>query len=129
MVIDTSALIAILEREPDARSLAVALESDPMRLLSAAHFLEASIGAEVRAGAGGVRELDHLIETADIQVIEVDHRQALEARRAYAIYGKGRHAASLNFGDCFAYALAKVRGQALLFKGGDFSKTDITPVV
>lgn len=129
MVIDTSALMAILQREPESRSFNEAIESASTRLLSAGNFVEVSIVAEARAGAEGLRELDHFLETAGIEVVDVDRRQALEARRAFALYGRGRHPAGLNFGDCFAYALAKLRTQTLLYKGDDFSKTDLTPAI
>jgi len=105
------------------------IEADPARLLSAGNFVEVSIVAEVPAGAEGLRELDHFLETADIEVVDVDRHQATAARRAFALYGKGRHRPGLNFGDCFAYALAKVTGQPLLYKGDDFSKTDLSKAV
>jgi ribonuclease VapC len=129
MVIDSSALQAILQREPEARFFNEAIEADPARLLSAGNFVEVSIVAEVPAGAEGLRELDHFLETADIEVVDVDRHQATAARRAFALYGKGRHRPGLNFGDCFAYALAKVTGQPLLYKGDDFSKTDLSKAV
>lgn len=129
MVIDTSALMAILQREAESRDFNEAIESASARLLSAGNFVEVSIVAEVRAGAEGLRELDHFLETARIEVVDVDRRQALEARRAFTLYGKGRHPAGLNFGDCFAYALAKLETQTLLYKGEDFSKTDLTPAI
>lgn len=127
MVIDTSALLAILQREPESRAFNQAIEAAASRLLSAGNFVEVSIVVEARTGAAGIRELDHFVETAGIEVEDVDRRQAMEARRAFQIYGKGRHRAGLNFGDCFAYALAKIRVQPLLYKGGDFSATDVIP--
>lgn len=127
MVIDTSALLAILQREPESRAFNRAIEAAASRLLSAGNFVEVSIVVEARTGAAGIRELDHFVETAGIEVEDVDRRQAMEARRAFQIYGKGRHRAGLNFGDCFAYALAKIRAQPLLYKGGDFSATDVIP--
>lgn len=129
MVIDTSALMAILQREPESRAFNEAIESASMRLLSAGNFVEVSIVVEARAGAEGAREMDHFLETAGIELVDVDRRQALEARRAFGLYGRGRHRAGLNFGDCFAYALAKVRAQPLLYKGGDFSATDLVPAI
>lgn len=127
MVIDTSALLAILQREPESRVFNEAIEVAASRLLSAGNFVEVSIVVEARTGAAGIRELDHFLETAGIEVVDVDGRQAMEARRAFQIYGKGRHRAGLNFGDCFAYALSKIRAQPLLYKGGDFSATDVIP--
>lgn len=129
MVIDTSALLAILQREPESRVFNEAIEAAASRLLSAGNFVELSIVVEARTGAAGIRELDHFLETAGIEVVDVDGRQAMEARRAFQIYGKGRHQAGLNFGDCFAYALAKIRTQSLLYKGGDFSATDVITAV
>lgn len=129
MVIDTSALLAILQREPESRVFNETIEAAPMRLLSAGNFVEVSIVVEARTGAAGIRELDHFLETAGIEVVDVDVRQAMEARRAFELYGKGRHQAGLNFGDCFAYALAKIQAQPLLYKGGDFSETDLLPAI
>ena len=96
-----------------------------MRRTSAASFLEASIVLESRQGADGVRLLDLLIESAGIEVVAVDFAQAKIARRAFANLGKGRHPAGLNYGDCFAYALASQFGEPLLCKGDDFSRTDL----
>jgi ribonuclease VapC len=128
MVLDTSALIAILCDEPEAPAIESAIELDPVRLLSAASLVEASIVIEARYGSAGGRELDLLINKARMEVVSVDAEQAELAREAYRRYGRGRHAAALNFGDCFAYALASFRGEPLLFKGEDFSKTDLPPV-
>jgi ribonuclease VapC len=125
MVIDTSALIAILSDEPDAAQFAQAIESNTERLISAASLLETSIVIETRYGEKGGRKLDELVREAQIQVIPVTNGQAEIARIAYRMYGKGRHPAALNFGDCFAYALAKISKQPLLFKGDDFNQTDI----
>ena len=125
MVIDTSALVALLCLEPEARDLARAIEADPQRLVSAAAWLETSIVIEARYGADGGRELDLLAAKAGILIRDVDQQQAEFAREAWRRYGKGRHPAGLNFGDCFSYALAKASGEPLLFKGEDFSRTDI----
>lgn len=124
MVIDTSALVAILENEPERRSFIDAIAADPVRLVSAATLLEAGIVLESRRGEHAGRELDLFLHRAKVQVVPVDESQVEVARAAYRRYGKGRHAAGLNFGDCFSYALAKVRGQPLLFKGDDFRLTD-----
>lgn len=125
MVLDTSALLAILLGEPERRAFSEAIEAAEHRLLSAASFVEASMILESRHGAEGVRELDRLLAVANVDVIAVDREQALVAREAFRTYGKGRHAVGLNVGDCFAYALAAVRAEPLLFKGGDFSATDV----
>lgn len=128
MVIDTSALLAMLLDEPERRAFAQAIEAAERRALSAANFVEASMILEARYGAEGVRELDRLLAVADVEIVPVDREQAEAARDAFRAYGKGRHAAGLNFGDCFAYALAAVRGEPLLFKGNDFTATDVARV-
>ncbi len=129
MVIDTSALLAILQDEPERRAFNEAIEAAASRALSAANFVEASIVMEVRQGAEGVRDLDELLEKAGVEIVEVSLEQAREARRAYASFGRGRHAANLNYGDCLAYALARSRGEPLLFKGDGFRATDLVPAV
>lgn len=129
MVIDTSALVAILCNEPDAPLFEAAIETDPTRLISAATLLETAIVIEARFGEDGGRELDLLIHKAQIEIAPFDQEQAEIAREAYRIYGRGRHAAALNYGDCFAYALSTVRGEPLLYKGDDFAKTDIQRAV
>lgn len=128
MVIDSSAVLAVLLNEENAGRLAQAIEADPQRLLSAANLLEASIVIESRKGEAGGRELDLLLYRAAIEVVAVDQDQAEIARGAWRRFGKGRDRAGLNYGDCFAYALAQSRGQRLLFQGGAFSQTDIEPV-
>ncbi len=128
MIIDTSAIIAILGDEPERREFNEVIESTADCSLSVASFVEASIVLEARHGYDGVRDLDLLISTAGIELVQVDASQARIARDAFRRYGKGRHPAGLNFGDCFSYALAKVTRQPLLFKGDDFSLTDIASV-
>lgn len=128
MVVDTSALVAVLLNEPEAAALALAIEADPVRLLSAANLVETSIVIEARVGEAGGRELDLLIQKAAIEVVAVDADQAELGRHAYRQFGKGRHPAGLNYGDCFAYALAHSAGEPLLFTGDDFSKTDVAAV-
>jgi ribonuclease VapC len=128
MVIDTSALIAILGYEAEAPQFAEAIQSDPVRLISAASLLECAIVIEARYGQAGGDKLDQLLYVAQIQVEPVTAEQVAAARLAFRTYGKGRHPAALNFGDCFAYALAKISEEPLLFKGDDFSQTDIQPV-
>ena len=125
MVIDTSALIAILQDEPERRSFNEAIEAADGCVLSVASFVEASMIIESRYGPDGIRALDLFIAKAKIGLVEVDADQAHVARGAFRDYGKGRHPAGLNFGDCFAYALAKTLGEPLLFKGRDFSLTDV----
>ena len=127
MVVDTSVLLAILQDEPERRRFNEALESADSRLMSVATFVETSIVIESRYGAEGLRDLDLLLERAGLELVPVDVEQARAARAAYSRYGKGRHPAALNFGDCFSYALARVLGEPLLFKGGDFSQTDLQP--
>ena len=128
MVIDTSALIAILGYETEAAQFAAAIQDDPVRLISAASLLECAIVIEARYGQAGGDKLDELLQAAQIKVEPVTAEQVVAARLAYRTYGKGRHPAGLNFGDCFAYALAKITGEPLLFKGDDFSQTDIQQV-
>ena len=125
MVIDTSAVLAILGDEPEADLLAEKIALAGARWISAASLLETAIVVEARHGVAGGQKLDELIATARIRVEPVTVGQVTIARLAYRTYGKGRHPAGLNFGDCFSYALAKLRNQPLLFKGGDFSQTDL----
>jgi len=129
MVIDSSALIAILTNEPDAPYFAQAIAEDPLRLMSAASWLETAIVIEARFGLPGGKEFDSLIEVAQIHVEMVTFEQVAVARTAYRKFGKGSgHPAGLNFGDCFSYALAKITGEPLLFKGEDFTYTDVRSV-
>src|SRR5437879_3445275 len=129
MVIDTSASVAILEDEPERRAFNEAIEAAASRLMSAANFVEASIAIESRYGAEGLRDLDLFVDRSGIEVVAVDAEQARMARLGFSRFGKGRHLAALNFGDCFAYALARVLGEPLLFKGTDFSRTDVSSVL
>jgi len=125
MVIDTSAALVILFAEPEDEAFAAAIEADPARFMSAVSVLEASIVVEARKGLSGGRELDLLLHRAAIEVVPFTAGQLEIARAAYRRFGRGNHAAALNFGDCCAYALATSLGEALLFKGRDFAKTDI----
>jgi ribonuclease VapC len=127
-VIDTSAVIAVLLAASPALQVAQAIEAGAPRLLSAASLLEASIVIETRKGEAGGRELDLLIYRAGIEIVAVDGDQAEIARTAWRRFGKGRHRAGLNYGDCFAYALAKSRDLPLLFCGDDFTHTDLQRV-
>jgi len=129
MIIDTSAIMAILRDEPERRRFNEIIEAAPQKRISAATLVELSIVTEVRHGAEGMRELDLYLATAGIETLAVDRTQALLAREAFRRFGKGRHRAALNFGDCFPYALAKSLEEPLLFKGGDFGLTDITAAV
>jgi ribonuclease VapC len=125
MVIDTSAIVAIALNEPDAAELEVRIADDPLRLISAATVLEATVVLETRLGDAGGREFDLWLLKIGAEILPVDVEQADAARRAWRRFGKGRHAAALNYGDCFSYALALTRGEPLLFKGEDFAKTDV----
>ena len=129
MIIDTSAIIAILRDEPEAQFCAMAIESAAQRRVSAANFLEAAVVIDGSRDPVASRRFDELVREAHLTVEPVTEAQARIARDAYRDFGKGSgHPAQLNFGDCFAYALAKATGEPLLFKGNDFTHTDITPV-
>lgn len=125
MVIDTSVIVAIALNEPDAGKLEVRIADDPVRLISAATVLEATIVLETRFGDSGGREFDLWLLKVGAEIVPVDIDQVDAARRAWRRYGRGRHAAALNYGDCFSYALAMTRGEPLLFKGDDFAITDV----
>jgi len=114
MVLDTSALAAILFDEPERRAFNEMVAGDATRLLSAASFVETAIVVESRFGEAGGRDLDLFLHRAEIDIVAVDADQAEIARRAFRNFGRGRHAAGLNFGDCFAYALARASGEPLL---------------
>lgn len=125
MVVDSSALVAILRKEPEAARFTRAILRDSVRLISAANLLEAGIVIDNQAGPSAGRRLDAFVERARIGIEPVTEEQVRIARQAYVDFGRGNHPAGLNFGDCFAYALAKTSGEALLFKGDDFAQTDI----
>ena len=129
MIIDTSAIRAILQDEPDRRRFTEAIEAAATPRISAATFLEASMVIQSRFGAEGVQRLDMLLETARVEMMAVDPAQARIARQAFIDFGKGRHPAGLNFGDCFTFALARQLGEPLLCKGGDFAQTDLELVL
>jgi ribonuclease VapC len=124
-VLDTSAIIAILFDEPDAEVLERQIADDPVRLVSAGSVIEATIIIESRLGDAGGREFDLWLQRASIEIVPVDVEQTEMARRAWRRFGKGRHPAGLNYGDCFSYALAVTRDEPLLFKGNDFARTDV----
>jgi ribonuclease VapC len=126
MIIDTSALIAILRDEPEAVSCARAIEAVSDRRVSAANYVEAALVIDGSRDPIASRRFDEFFEEAELVIEPVTERQAKIAREAYRDFGKGSgHPAKLNFGDCFAYALAKVRGEPLLYKGTDFAHTDL----
>lgn len=125
MIIDTSALVGILDQEAEAERFARAIIAAPERMLSAANLVETGIVVQVRRGDEATRDLDLLLAKLKIDIIPVSARQAELARKAFRRFGRGRHPARLNFGDCFAYALAKDCSAPLLFKGNDFARTDI----
>jgi ribonuclease VapC len=125
MVVDTSALLAILEGESTAQRLVDALSAADAIRVSAGTALEAGIVVEARRGEAGGRELDLLLRRLRADVVGVTAEHVEIARDAYRRFGKGRHPAALEFGDCFAYALASALGEPLMFVGNDFSRTDV----
>lgn len=125
MILDTSALVAILADETDSELYINAISRAPRCRISAGNFLELSIVMEGQFGADVLRQSDAFFRRAGILIEPVTVEQAHTARQAFHDFGKGRHPAALNYGDCFAYALAKATGEPLLFKGEDFKKTDI----
>jgi ribonuclease VapC len=130
VIVDTSALIAILRDEPEAPAMAQAIEKATERRISAANWLEAAVVIDGSRDAVASRRFDELLSVARIAVAPVTELQAQIARAAYRDFGRGSgHPAGLNFGDCFAYALAKDAGEPLLFKGDDFTQTDVVPAL
>jgi len=125
MIVDTSALVAILAEEPDSEVYIQAISRAPHCRISAGNFLELSIVIDGQFGADVLRQCDAIFRRVGFVIEPVTVEQVHVARQAYHDFGKGRHAAGLNFGDCFAYALAKATGEPLLFKGEDFKKTDV----
>jgi ribonuclease VapC len=128
MVIDTSAIIACLLGEPERIPFVAAMEADPVRLISVVGVVEASFVMLGRKRAEGLTDLQAFLDDGEIERVPVDVRQAEAAVEAFRRFGRGRHPARLNIGDCFAYALAKTTGEPLLFKGADFARTDIVAV-
>ena len=126
MVIAPSALLAILQDEPERRAFNELIEAAPRRRLSTASLVELSIVIEARQGAAGIHDLDLFLVTAGIELVPVDAAQAQLAREGFRRFGKGRHPAGLNLGDCFSYALARVLDEPLLFKGDEFPRTDVS---
>jgi len=129
VIIDSSALLVVLNREPDAEVFETAILTAAPCRMSVANVLETSIVVEGRGGAEAGHELDAFLEHARIEPAPVTAEHLEAARRAWRRFGKGRHPAALNFGDCFAYALAQITGEPLLYKGGDFARTDIAAAV
>ena len=130
IALDSSALIALMRAEPEMERFLEAIAASSSRVLSSVNYLETSM---VLAGPKGKeaiwRPFEAFLARAQVAIVPFDHEQARAAREAFLRFGKGRHPAGLNFGDCAAYALAKSRGVPLLFKGGDFSKTDVVPAI
>jgi ribonuclease VapC len=127
MVIDSSAILAILLDEPERAQFARLIEDDALRIISAVGRVEGGMVIEARKGEQGRVLLDRSLRLIGAQILSVTTEQAETALQAFRQYGRGRHAASLNIGDCFAYAAAMATGEKLLFKGGDFAQTDIPP--
>ena len=125
MVIDTSALVAIFLGEPEREFYRDQILDAEVRLISAATVLETGIVMETRLGPAAGREIENFIDRAGIEVVPFDSEQAAVALKAWRKYGKGRHPAGLNFGDCFSYALATTSGEPLLAKGSDFERTNL----
>jgi ribonuclease VapC len=125
MVIDTSALLAIFLGEPERKAFLDSIFRAETRMISAANVLETGIVLEARRGESAGREFDLFVVRTNLQIISLDSEQVEIARSAWRKYGKGRHPVGLNFGDCFAYALAKFTGEPLLAKGDDFAATDV----
>ena len=129
MVVDTSALLAVLFMEPEAETFVRAMMAADSRLISAANYLEAAIIVDARRGPDAGRDLDEFVDRTGLAVEPVTLDQARTARQAYRTFGRGHHPAGLNFGDCFAFALAVTSGRPLLFKGTDFARAGLTPAV
>jgi ribonuclease VapC len=125
MIIDSSVIVAILRREPEADAFAEAMDQAPTRRVSAVNYVEAAVIIDSRRDLIVSRALEDLLRQSQTMIEAVTLEQAKLAREIYSQYGKGRHRAGLNLGDCFAYALAKEKGEPLLFKGNDFRKTDV----
>ena len=125
MIIDTSALVAILYREPEAEAFARMIHDADICRISVASYVELSMVVETQLGPEGLRQAEVFLRRAGITVEPVTVEQGELARQAFLDFGKGRHKAGLNFGDCFSYALAKAMGERLLFKGNDFGLTDV----
>ena len=129
MVIDTSAILAVLFKEPERDRFAAAISSASVRLVGSVNAFESAVVVLSRKGPAGLRELDLLFHVASIETIPFTDEHLRLAREAYQRYAKGRHPAGLNLGDCCAYALSRHSGEPLLFKGDDFARTDVQTVI
>ena len=129
MVIDTSAILAILLNEPEKKKFIKIIAEDPVKMISAASYVEAGIVMTAKYGPAGKHQLMVFLTSAEITIADVDMDQAKLALDAWQNFGKGNHPAALNYGDCFSLALSQSRGEPLLFKGGDFSKTNVKPAL
>ena len=129
MIIDTSALLAVILNEEDEEQMLTAMIDAPTLRISTANWVEAAIIIDARRNPAATMRFDDVIAELRLEIVPVSAQIASRARRAYVNYGKGYHPARLNFGDCFSYALAKEYGEPLLFKGSDFSETDIQPAL
>ena len=125
MVLDSSSVLAIVFQEPEAERFAFAIAAAPTRLISAVNWLETLMVVEGRYGAEPADDALLILQSLEVQILPFDREQMIEARAAWHRFGKGRHPAALNLGDCCAYAAALTRGEPLLYKGQDFSRTDI----
>jgi ribonuclease VapC len=125
MTLDTSAILAIFQDEPERTEFASLIERSSRRLISTVSVLEAAMVLEGRKGDDAGSDLDLFLQRASVEMVAFDQEQLMAARTAFRRFGKGRHAAGLNFGDCASYALAQCSGEPLLFKGRDFGATDV----
>ena len=125
MIVDSSAIVAVVFREAESDRFQRVISDATTRQMSVANYFEAAMVIEGRMEEEGARELDNYLESAGIDLVLVSVEQAHAARLAWRRYGKGNHPAGLNFGDCFAYALAEIVGEPLLYKGDDFALTDV----
>ena len=125
MIVDASAIVAILNDEPDASRIKAALAAATVRRMSVVNALEVTMVVESRGGAAAGAEFERVMSSAQIEAVPVTLEQLASARYAWRRFGKGNHPAGLNFGDCFAYALSDVTREPLLFKGDDFAQTDV----
>lgn len=129
MIVDSSALIAILFKEKEASAFASAMRDAPSRAVAAPTVVETAMVAEGRTGPAMGKELDELLDALNAEIVPFTAEHAALARDAWRRYGRGRHPAGLNLGDCFSYALAKARDEPLLFKGDDFARTDVKAAI
>lgn len=129
MIIDPSAIVAIVRDEPDAYRFLAAIDADPVRMMATPSLLECAMVIEGPKGPRAGDELDHLLARLKIEPVAFSADHLALARQAFRRFGKGRHRAALNFGDCIAYALSKASGEPLLFKGEDFRLTDVVPAL